>query len=285
MGFSDVRVKRRDFLSTTARAGAALSSGALVTTSGGCARSGDVSAKPHRHIDPSRCIGCGQCLSLCPMGAIRLSGKSSIDPDECVECGVCWRSRICPTDAIQPGDLRWPRVIREEFSNPIGEHKSTGVAGRGTEETKTNDSENRYQRGQIGVLVELGRPAVGTRLFDVEKAVKRFKAHGYELVQDNPVVDLIADPETGAFKPEVLNEKIISCVVEFIVPESDALRILQIARELGEEVRTVFNLSVALRADDHGNSPLDRLFGPDTFRLPQAKVNIGFALGILVKAV
>lgn len=251
----------------------------------GCVGLQTVPAVEHRHVIQSRCIGCGQCLSLCPMGAIALAGKSSINPDECVECGVCWRSRVCPVDAIQPGLLRWPRTLREQFSNPMGEHKSTGVAGRGTEETKTNDSQHRYERGSIGVLVELGRPVLGARFFDVEKVLKKFKANGYELVQDNPVVDLIADPKTGVMKPEVLREKIISCVVEFVMPERDAGKLLVLVHELEQEVQTVFNISVALRANEDGTSSFDRLFGANTFRLPWAKVNLGIATGIRVKEV
>jgi hypothetical protein len=219
------------------------------------------------------------------MGAITLVGKSSINPEECVECGVCWRSRVCPVDAIQPGLLRWPRSLREQFSNPMGEHKSTGVAGRGTEETKTNDSQHRYERGSIGVLVELGRPVLGARFFDVEKVLKKFKANGYELVQDNPVVDLIADPKTGVMKSEILREKIISCVVEFVMPERDAGKLLSIVHELEQEVQTVFNISVALRANEDGSSTFDRLFGANTFRLPWAKVNLGMAMGIQAKEV
>lgn len=125
-------------------------------------------APPHRYIDPDACIGCGECVSLCPMGAISLDEASSIDPDECAECGVCSRSRVCPADAIHQGNLKWPRVLREVFSNPLAEHETTGVQGRETPGIKANDSENRCQRGQIGVFVELGRPVLGARFYDVE---------------------------------------------------------------------------------------------------------------------
>ena len=274
------RITRRKFLVKTAQAGIVVSAAGPAWTMAGCAGPRAVPAAAHRHILPSRCIGCGQCLSLCPMGAITLDGKSSINPEECVECGVCWRARVCPVDAIKPGLLVWPRTLREQFSNPMGEHKSTGVAGRGTEETKTNDSQHRYEKGSVGVLVELGRPVLGTRFFDIEVVLKTFKAEGYELVRDNPVVDLIADPKTGALKPDILREKIISCVVEFVMPERDAGKLLTMVRELEKEVRTVFNVSVALRANEGGSSPFDRLFGADTFRLPWAKVNLGLARGI-----
>jgi ferredoxin len=236
--------------------------------------------KPHRHIDQDACIGCGSCVPLCPMGAISLADTSSIDPHECAECGVCLRSGVCPADAIVPGDLVWPRTLRETFSNPLAKHEDTGVGGRGTEGIKTNDSSNRYRRGQIGIIVELGRPVLGTRFRDVERVVKGFQSRGYDVVEDNPVAGLIADPVTGALRPEILDEKAISVLVEFVMPAAEVETLLAIVKQLDREVETVFNLSVALRADAQGRTDLASLFGTELFSLPNGKVNLGVAEGI-----
>jgi ferredoxin len=265
-------IKRREFIrgSTAVVVGAALP---------GCRDSGSERALPHRYIDRELCIGCGSCEPLCPMGAISVLETASIDPNECAECGVCWRSRVCPEDAIKRGDLQWPRILREVFSNPLAEHKSTGVGGRGTEGIKTNDGTGRYERGSMGVFVELGRPVLGARFRDVERVVMKFRAHGYRVIPGNPLCELIADPQTGALEAEVLDEKVISALVEFVLPEDAAGELLEMARELSGEVDTVFNVSVALRADADGGSPLTRLFGPGVFSLPSGKVNIGLAAG------
>ena len=161
MASDGIKIKRREFLAGSA---AGVVTAVSVVSQAGCSKP-FVPEKPHHYIDPRACIGCGECVSLCPVNAIHLGDEtSSIDPDGCAECGVCSRSRICPTDAIHPGKLAWPRTIRETFSNPLVVHKATKVGGRGSEGIKTNDFTDRYPRGSLGVFIELGRPALGTRL-------------------------------------------------------------------------------------------------------------------------
>lgn len=275
---------RREALRIIVQTSAIAAAGSSLPLLSGC-RPGDAGGNiPHRHIDPVACIGCGECVTLCPVGAISLTDTSAIDPDECTECGVCSRSRVCPEDAIREGNLKWPRILREVFSNPLAEHEATGIQGRGTPGIKANDSENRYRNGQIGVFIEMGRPVLGARFHDIEKAVQIFTAHGYSPVQENPVYGLIADHSKGSLIKEILNEKVISCVLEFIIPQSDSENLLKISEKLGRHVDTVFNVSVALRADNEGKSPFCRVFPQDVFCLSQAKVNIGIAEGILKPA-
>jgi hypothetical protein len=130
------------------------------------------------------------------------------------------------------------------------------------------------------VFVELGRPALGTRFRDVERVVQRFRSHDIRVVEDNPVAGLIADPSSGALKPEILDEKAISVLVEFVMPAAEAETLLAIVEQLDLEMDTVFNLSVALRADEQGRSNLASLFGTELFSLPNGKVNLGMAEGI-----
>ncbi|UCC69095.1 MAG: 4Fe-4S binding protein [Armatimonadota bacterium] len=46
------------------------------------------------------CLGCGQCTSACPAGAICLSseGKAVVDESLCRGCGAC--VPVCPTGAV-----------------------------------------------------------------------------------------------------------------------------------------------------------------------------------------
>ena len=50
-------------------------------------------------IDTARCIGCGECRNVCPLGAIEMvDGKPQLFDSECVGCASC--AGVCPTSAI-----------------------------------------------------------------------------------------------------------------------------------------------------------------------------------------
>ena len=52
-------------------------------------------------VDEKQCIGCGTCVAICPVGAIRFNkkGKAEIDKNVCIRCGACQAS--CPVKAIK----------------------------------------------------------------------------------------------------------------------------------------------------------------------------------------
>lgn len=51
------------------------------------------------HIDPAKCIGCGQCSQICVAHNIELKdGKAHLLLENCLQCGQC--TAICPKEAI-----------------------------------------------------------------------------------------------------------------------------------------------------------------------------------------
>src|SRR5260370_24359178 len=94
-------------------------------------------------INPDKCVACGNCTYVCPMGAIYIDPaikRATVNLTECVECYACYNGLsqehlnptmvramrkvfqwmrlrfdpepdVCPTAAFEPDPLSWPRVV------------------------------------------------------------------------------------------------------------------------------------------------------------------------------
>lgn len=66
------------------------------------------------HIDAAVCTGCGDCVVVCPTGALAISNGVAVllDPDACGYCGLC--EPVCPVEAVSlpyqivVEDSAWP---------------------------------------------------------------------------------------------------------------------------------------------------------------------------------
>jgi ferredoxin len=258
-------------------------------------------------IDQQKCVACGNCVSICPMGAISIdtaSNRARVNADECVECYTCFRGMsmerlnptlvrsirrllkvfrlrfdpepdVCPTSAITPDELVWPRVVRRAFSDPVVTHESTGVHGRGTEEVKTNDVTGRVGIGEVGYVVEFGRPTVGVRFRDIEKMTRALAEIGIEFEAKNPVTHMMTDRKTGKIRDDVLNEKILSAIVEFKTRIEIAPAVLRRVDEVSRTLDTVVAVGVSTRCDESGRSALDSVLNDEGFSFVRGKTNLG----------
>jgi NAD-dependent dihydropyrimidine dehydrogenase PreA subunit len=227
-------------------------------------------------IKEDRCIGCGRCVMICPMGAISLvDGKAVINKDLCVECSTCLRSAECPVNAIKFHRLKWPRLVRNPFSDVIASHKLTGIPGRGTEEMKTNDVTGRFRLGEYGFSIEVGRPGVGTLLETVELFTTKLSRLGVDYEEASPLTALFADDQ-GHIKEDIKKERVLSAIIEFKVPTEKAVEVLQIIREVEKEIDTVFSVGVVSRVMEDGTIPVMDLLTEQGFVVrSNAKVNMG----------
>ncbi len=51
-------------------------------------------------LDTELCIGCGQCVAVCPHAVFTVEERKAqiVDKDGCMECGAC--ANNCPVDAV-----------------------------------------------------------------------------------------------------------------------------------------------------------------------------------------
>jgi NAD-dependent dihydropyrimidine dehydrogenase PreA subunit len=236
-------------------------------------------------IDPGKCMGCLECIDFCPMDCIRdEGGVARIEEDECVECGVCLRAGVCPNEAffMPEASLQYPRAIRAQFSDPGVSHPSTNQGGRGTEEMKTNDVTGRFRRGEFGMALEFGRPGIGSRMTEIEKVLRVLATMGVELEENNPVFSLVADPRTGALKPEVLGEKVLSAILEFKIRDEQLESVVRNLSPVLARVDTVVSWGLAARFAEDGTLPVrSRLAAMGVPARPNAKINMGMGRPIV----
>lgn len=209
-------------------------------------------------IDTDICIACELCLPYCPMEAISMDDVAVIDQGECVDCGVCLKSGVCPVDCIIFEPAPYPRSLRAVFSDPRATHKTTGVLGRGTEEMKTNEVTGRFKRGWVGLGLEFGRPGIGTHFRDVDRMTRALAKLGVEFESKNPLTFLMEDVKTGKIKEEVLNEKVLSAIIECLFPIEKLEDVLTAVKEISKEVDTVFSVECINRAEPDGSYPLEK---------------------------
>lgn len=210
-------------------------------------------------VDEKKCLGCGRCSFYCTMGAIGFMRDSrgricaSVDQRECVDCGVCYRAGICPAEALFEPVPEWPRSVRGTFSNPLVEHKETRIPGRGTEEMKTNDVTGRFKWGEVGMAVEMGRPGIGARFTDIEKVARAIaNVGGITFEPKNPLTGLMANKKTGEMNKEVLDEKVLSAIIEIMVPIERIPQIIEAVQKVTKEISTVCSFDLTTKVDPDG---------------------------------
>ena len=162
------------------------------------------------------------------------------------------------------------------FSDPTTVHPGTGVQGRGTDEIKSNDVTGRIRRGDAGIVVEMGRPGIGAYFRDVEKvamALAKLKPH---FEKENPVTQLMVDTETGKMKEEILNEKVLSAIIEMKTRLERIPEFLQTLEKVQKEVDTVISVGVASKCLPDGSIPHEDWVRKAGYALsPNGKTNIG----------
>jgi len=231
-------------------------------------------------INKETCTGCGICLKYCTVGAVRLEGDIAVvDQDLCVECYVCLRHEVCPVGAYEPIELKtFYQKMQHVLSDPVETFDKTGVTGRGTEESKTNDVTGRVIKGEVGVCIDMGRPGIGVYLRDVEKVAMAIAKVGVTLAdaEHTPLAQLMDDLSTGKLKDNCLDTRFLSIIIEGKCREDKTKDVLAALKEVETEIDTVFSLGLMVRVDAKGhNVVLDYLDELGIKKPIRGKVNVG----------
>ncbi|MDI6726450.1 MAG: 4Fe-4S dicluster domain-containing protein [Smithellaceae bacterium] len=218
-------------------------------------------------VDRDKCIGCKRCFAYCPFGRIQTFKRHEsikarvymdIDQDMCTDCGMCLRADICPVKALYQPEETWPREVRGILSNPLVEFLGSQTPGRGTEEMKTNDVKGTFLPGEVGVGIELGRPAVGAYFRDVEQVAMALLAAdlGYQLAEENPVTHFMVDKNTGKLRDDVLDERATSAIIEGKCKLENLAPLLRALQKVAAEIDTVFTCEVITKVPPEGEVPI-----------------------------
>jgi ferredoxin len=258
-------------------------------------------------IDHGKCVACGNCIPICPVAAIYIDtavNRAVVNLDECVECYTCYRGMskeylnptlvrtlrglfkflrlrfdpepdVCPTDALLPQELTWPRIVRRAFSDPLVPHEATGVHGRGTEEVKTNDVTGRVGEGEAGFTIEFGRPGVGVRFRDIQRMTMALAPLPLAFEKKNPVYALMADPALGILRADILDEKVLSAIVELKTTLEHVPQVLQVVEKIAQTLDTIVSIGVATRCDGQGDNGLEPLLKGEGHVFYRGKTNLG----------
>jgi pyruvate formate lyase activating enzyme len=96
-----------------------------------------ISDGPELFHQAQRCIGCADCIGVCPRGAVSLKGRIQIDRRQCKGCGRC--AEACPTRAMslkgryyEPAELVDCLLRDKRFFD----HSNGGITFSGGEPTR-----------------------------------------------------------------------------------------------------------------------------------------------------
>jgi hypothetical protein len=219
------------------------------------------------------------------MGAIFIDpaiNRATVNLDECVECFTCHRGMskehmnptlvravrrvaklfrfrfepepdVCPTDALTPQELTWPRIVRRAF----------------------NDVTGRVKEGEAGFTIEFGRPGVGVRFRDVQKMTAALIGLPVEFEDKNPVSALMTDRVTGALRADILDEKVMSAILELKTRLEHVPAVLERIEAVAQTLRTIVSIGVSTRCDSAGDDRLAPVLAHEGYVFFRGKTNLG----------
>ena len=91
-----------------------------------CSNPESLSFTPQLFVIKDNCIRCGQCVKVCPTGAVFYDNQLKVDREKCCECGRC--TEVCYAGALIMTGREWTvdELISELEKDEIHYRKSNG---------------------------------------------------------------------------------------------------------------------------------------------------------------
>ena len=117
---------------------------------------------------------------------------------------------------------------------------------------------------------------MGVRFHEIQEMSRALAKVGVPFEKNNPITTLMTDVATGDIKLDLLNEKVLSAILEIKVPIARTEEIIRIVWDVEKLLKTVVVIGVGVRCDESGEDPV---VAPILARLGynpvRAKTNIG----------
>jgi hypothetical protein len=120
----------------------------------------------------------------------------------------------------------------------------------------------------------------------VEKIAMAVARMGVEFEKINPTTSMMADVNTGKFKEELLNEKVLSAIVEFSIKQDRLPEVFRVVKSVEKEIDSVFSFDIACRLDPDGSNPTESYIrDAELWVAPNGKTNVGLGRPLLEEGV
>ena len=73
----------------------------------------------------------------------------------------------------------------------------------------------------------------------------------------NPVTSMMSDAKAGKFKDDLLNEKVLSAIIEFGIKTEQLPELFSILQKVEKEIDSVFSLDIACLLNPDGSNPTE----------------------------
>jgi hypothetical protein len=92
----------------------------------------------------------------------------------------------------------------------------------------------------------------------------------------NPVTSMMVNAGTGKFKEDLLNEKVLSAIIEFGIRTGQLPELFTILKKVEKEIDSVFSLDIACLLNPDGTNPTaPHISEAGLWVAPNGKTNVG----------